>query len=300
MTEGTINTAAGSIAADGLPAHRLPSDTDTNSPFWTDGLPLPLEEHTKKLFVEYAKIPEDKLEEHLEEARKKAWNDCPYPCIGLWLFLKLQLRNNKEFDEAVLRTQKGEKLLDFGCAIGQDLRSLAHAGAPTTMLYGADLVPKFFDAGHALFNDRDSGITFRQANALDGTDALPDWRGKFSIITCNYVQHCFSLDDQETFAGLLLDLLSGRKGDLVFGRTAGTTEGPARREEMHKGQRLYRHTEASFVAFWERMAAREKGGGGRRVRVETWVDEVPAFELRGPGMARFESVKNLMYAIRFE
>ncbi|KXH62816.1 hypothetical protein CNYM01_03677 [Colletotrichum nymphaeae SA-01] len=125
-----------------LPAHRTPTDRDTNSPFWTETLP-PLEEHTKRLFIEYAKIPEDKIHEHLEEAfpkpdfqrstntrplslslsqRKKAWNDCPYPCIGLWLFLKLQLRNNKKFDEAVRRTQRGENLLDFGCAVGQDLR----------------------------------------------------------------------------------------------------------------------------------------------------------------------------------
>lgn len=50
-----------------LPAHRIPTDRDTNSPFWTETLP-PLEEHTKRLFIEYAKIPEDKLQTHLEEA----------------------------------------------------------------------------------------------------------------------------------------------------------------------------------------------------------------------------------------
>ncbi|KXH66531.1 hypothetical protein CSAL01_10613 [Colletotrichum salicis] len=128
-----------------LPAHRLPTDKDTNSPFWTEKLP-PLEEHTKKLFIEYAKIPKDKLQEHLEEARKKAWNDCPYPCIGLWLFLKLQLRNNKEFDEAVQRTQQGEKLLDFGCAIGQDLRSLVRlsmSSLSSSLLFLSPSLPLF-------------------------------------------------------------------------------------------------------------------------------------------------------------
>ncbi|KAL2883280.1 hypothetical protein SGCOL_001474 [Colletotrichum sp. CLE4] len=278
-----------------LPAHRLPTDKDTNSPFWTEKLP-PLEEHTKKLFVEYARIPEDELQKHLEEARKKAWSDCPYPCIGLWLFLKLQLRNNKEFDKAVKRTQQGEKLLDFGCAIGQDLRSLAHSGSPPNSLYGIDLVPSFFSAGKSLFNDPSTPITFLQANALSSPPPLPEWHGQFSIITANYVQHCFDIQDQETFATLLLTLLSGKPNDLIFGRTAGTTEGEARREEMHKGQRLYRHTERSFVDFWTRMAAER----GRRVRVETWIDELPAFELRGEGMERFEPVKNLMYSIRFD
>ncbi|KAJ0312366.1 hypothetical protein COL516b_001444 [Colletotrichum fioriniae] len=279
-----------------LPAHRIPTDRDTNSPFWTEDLP-PLEEHTKRLFVDYAKIPENQLQEHLQEARKKAWNDCPYPCIGLWLFLKLQLRNNKEFDEAVRRTQQGENLLDFGCAIGQDLRSLVHAGSPPQTLHGIDLTPSFFPAGKSLFNDHLTPITFLQANALSPPSTLPSsWLRKFSIITANYVQHCFDIADQETYATFLLALLSGKPNDLIFGRTAGTTEGEARREEMHKGQRLYRHTEASFVEFWTRVAAQH----GRRARVETWVDDVPAFELRGEGMERFEPVKNLMYSIRFE
>ncbi|KAK1518008.1 uncharacterized protein CCOS01_12265 [Colletotrichum costaricense] len=283
-------------ATPNLPAHRIPTDRDTNSPFWTETLP-PLEEHTKRLFIEYAKIPEDKLQDHLEEARRKAWDDCPYPCIGLWLFLKLQLRNNREFDEAVWRTQRGENLVDFGCAVGQDLRSLLHAGSPPQSLHGIDLTPSFFSAGKSLFNDPHTPITFLQANALSPPSTLPSsWRDNFTIITANYVQHCFSLQDQETYAAFLLALLSGKSNDLIFGRTAGTTEGEARREEMHKGQRLYRHTEASFVEFWTRAAAQH----GRRARIETWVDEVPAFELRGEGMERFEPVKNLMYSIRFE
>ncbi|KAL0767240.1 hypothetical protein CaCOL14_010090 [Colletotrichum acutatum] len=233
----------------------------------------------------------------LSPQRRKAWNDCPYPCIGLWLFLKLQLRNNKEFDEAVRRTQQGENLLDFGCAIGQDLRSLVHAGSPPQTLHGIDLTPSFFPAGKHLFNDPHTPIAFLQANALSPPSTLPPtWRNNFTIITANYVQHCFNLQDQETYAAFLLALLSGNPNDLIFGRTAGTTEGEARREEMHKGQRLYRHTEASFVEFWTRVAAQH----GRRARVETWVDEMPAFELKGEGMERFEPVKNLMYSIRFE
>ncbi|KAK0374626.1 hypothetical protein CLIM01_08030 [Colletotrichum limetticola] len=304
-------------ATPNLPAHRIPTDRDTNSPFWTETLP-PLEEHTKRLFIEYAKIPEDKLQDHLEEAVGCSPPDLSnshsfflpldfpkpdflsivnVPCIGLWLFLKLQLRNNKEFDEAVWRTQRGENLVDFGCAVGQDLRSLVHAGSPPQSLHGIDLTPSFFSAGKSLFNDPHTPITFLQANALSPPSTLPSsWRNNFTIITANYVQHCFSLQDQETYAAFLLALLSEKPNDLIFGRTAGTTEGEARREEIHKGQRLYRHTEVSFVEFWTRVAAQH----GRRARVETWVDEVPAFELRGEGMERFEPVKNLMYSIRFE
>lgn len=62
-----------------------------------------------------------------KKQRKRAWDCCPYPCIGHWVFLKLQLRKHAEFEEVVRRTQQGQKFLDVGCAIGQDLRSLVSA-----------------------------------------------------------------------------------------------------------------------------------------------------------------------------
>lgn len=144
-----------------------------------------------------------------------------------------------------------------------------------------------------MFKDAHSGITFRQADALDAS-ALSEWHGQFSIITCNYVQHCFSIEDQETLATVILKLLSGKPSDLFFGRTGGTKR-EARREVIHGGQRFYRHSESSFAVFWTRMALRF----GRTVQVETRIDDVPAFELKGEAKEKFEPVYNLMFAIRF-
>lgn len=84
------------------------------------------------------------------------------------------------------------------------------------MLYGADIVPEYFDAGHVLFNDTGAGITFRQANALD-ENALKEWHGQFPIITSNYVQHVFGVEEQEKYATVILKLLSGGPNDLFFG-----------------------------------------------------------------------------------
>lgn len=165
------------------------------------------------------------------------------------------------------------------------------------MLYGADLVPKYFDAGHVLFNDGAAGISFRQANALD-ENALQEWHGQFPIVTSNYVQHCFGIDEQEKFATVILKLLSGGPNDLFFGRTGGT-KFEARREIIHGGQRFYRHSQTSFNEFWERMAAKF----GRKAKVETWIDEEVLYELNLPqeGESKgLERVCNLIYAIRFE
>lgn len=165
------------------------------------------------------------------------------------------------------------------------------------MLYGMDLVPEYFDAGHILFNDGAAGISFRQADALD-ENSLLGWTRQFPMVTCNYVQHCFGIDEQEKFATVILKLLSGGPNDLLFGRTGGT-KFEARREIIHGGQRFYRHSQTSFTEFWERMAARF----GRKASVETWIDEEVLFELKLPQEGKstgFERVCNLMYAVRFQ
>lgn len=56
----------GSITAEGEPC--INSVRAANIAWWNEDIPLPLEDDTKKLFVEYSKIPEDKLEQHLLEA----------------------------------------------------------------------------------------------------------------------------------------------------------------------------------------------------------------------------------------
>lgn len=61
-----IAATTSSIVAEAQP--RLPSDRGTETAWWKEDLPLPLEDDTKKLFVEYSQIPEDKLEQHLDQA----------------------------------------------------------------------------------------------------------------------------------------------------------------------------------------------------------------------------------------
>lgn len=165
------------------------------------------------------------------------------------------------------------------------------------MLYGVDIEPKFFDAGHTLFNDRAGGISFRQANVLD-EDVLQEWHGQFSIVVSNYVQHCFNPEGQEKFATLILKLLSGKPNDLFFGRLGGATI-ETRRTILYGGQLFYRQSPTSFRNFWEPMAAKF----GRKARVEAFIDKELLFGMKlpqEPGSKEFDRACNLIYAIRFE
>lgn len=59
-----VASAASQIAA----SRGLPTDTNTNTTRWLEEAPPPLEEDAKRLFLEYSKIPEQELEQHLVEA----------------------------------------------------------------------------------------------------------------------------------------------------------------------------------------------------------------------------------------
>ena len=48
----------------------------------------------------------------------------PYPCIGHYRFLDIQIVKSRAYNEIVGRLSKGEQLLDVGCCIGQELRQL--------------------------------------------------------------------------------------------------------------------------------------------------------------------------------
>ncbi|KAI6383234.1 hypothetical protein MCOR25_000155 [Pyricularia grisea] len=229
-----VASAASQIAA----SRGLPIDTNTNTPSWVEQVPLPLDEDSRKLFIEYAKIPEAELEKHLIEA--------------------------------------------------------AHAGAPQTMLYGIDLIEHFFEAGKFLFRDPDVQITFRQADVLE-PDALQDWHGNFSIVTCNYVFHLMGIEDQEKLAGAILKLLSGKPDDLVFGRTGGT-EGEGRHEAFREDLKLYRHSTKSMEELWTRVAAKY----GRKAVVESWIDPSPLPQSHWALAINkdFEPVRNLIFSVR--
>lgn len=67
--------------------------------------------------------------------------------------LELDLHRMSIYPEILERVKFGDKFLDLGCALGQELRHLVHDGAPSTNLYGCDLTPDLINVGYDLFND---------------------------------------------------------------------------------------------------------------------------------------------------
>ena len=117
--------------------------------------------------------------------RDRAWEVYPYPCIGLFRFLDLDLYARKDVYPRLLSRLKGEedcKFLDVGCCLGQDIRKLRFDGVPGERLFGAEINNGFIDLGYQLFRDRDTlGAKIMVADISDDQGLLSGYAGKFDV-----------------------------------------------------------------------------------------------------------------------
>ncbi|KAK3322624.1 hypothetical protein B0H66DRAFT_554854 [Apodospora peruviana] len=220
-----------------------------------------LTESARKLLREYSGIPDAKINSHVEAIRLEAFQVCPYPCIGMFQFLDLSLSSMTSiYAEVLQRLKTGNKFLDLGCCLGQEIRQLVFDGAPSANTYGVDLYGGFFAVGYKLFADRDRlQTTFIAADIFDELSPLATTQlaGQIDIVYVGAVFHLFSLQEQEMMAVRLVQLLAPRAGSLIIGRQSGSEEaGEFSRAGDKNGKSHFRHNPQSWRELWDRVGER--------------------------------------------
>ncbi len=181
----------------------------------------------------------------------------PYPCVGMFQFLDLSLMSMDVYPEVVKRVKNGEKFLDLGCCLGQEIRQLVHDGAPSANTYGSDLYGGFMSVGYDLFKDKDRlETTFIEADAFDETSPLAELTGRMNIAYTGAFFHLFSLEEQERLAVRVVQLLAPQPGSLVIGRQSGSEEaGEQSRAGDTSGRKHFRHNPQSWKELWDRVGS---------------------------------------------
>lgn len=228
--------------------------------------------------------------------RDLLWSQAPYPCIGEFKFLTLNLPSHPSYPAILSQLQPSPlqphaeqpKLLDLGCCVGQELRSLAHARIPSSNLYGSDLNPKFLETSYDLFRDRDTfQATLVPANALSPTlfeKEFAGWQGKFSVVHAGLFLHLFDWEKQVDVSQNIVKLMKQEKGSLFVGEMVGCQGGGVRSSGKdskfwEKGQerKQFLHDEKTFVDLWDEVAQKTSTVGQWRVDAK--------FTLRDPRRA---------------
>jgi SAM-dependent methyltransferase len=176
----------------------------------------------------------------------------------MFQFLDLSLMTTGIYQEVLDRVKKGEKFLDLGCCLGQEIRQLVLDGVPSINTYGFDLYDDFFDIGYELFNDRDRlQTTFIVADVFNDASSLSALAGQMNIIYTGAFFHLFNLEEQETIALRIIQLLKPQPGSLIIGRQSGSeSPGEYSRSGDKGGRKHFRHNVQTWTELWGRVGRR--------------------------------------------
>ena len=231
------------------------------------------------LLESYSGIPQAEQVKHITTLRDQALTAHPYPCLGRFRFLDLDLSKHPLYDTVLLPLLKAPAdsgveplFLDFGTCLGQDIRQLISDGVSPTRLYGSDIEPAFIDLGYELFRDESK---FPRSHFLVPADAFNDTPsnpltqldGRVTVLHISAVFHLFDLDKQEPLAQRCLKLLSqtapGGRCLVLGAQTANVVAGDYKRVT---GRSRWRHNAESWREMWEEAA---RVHGGCKVEVES-------------------------------
>ncbi|KAF7855967.1 hypothetical protein EAF04_009923 [Stromatinia cepivora] len=145
-------------------------------------------------------------------------------CTGQGIFLNPSIPRHPLYRTILSRLNDGASLMDVGTFIGQDLRQLVYDGAPSTNLYGVDIV-NHWETGYEMYRDKEKfHAQYIECDILNPNPALGKLNGKMDIIWVTHVLHQWTWEGQVLAAKNLLTL--SRVGTIVAGYRVGA--GPAK------------------------------------------------------------------------
>lgn len=209
-----------------------------------------------------------------ERQRNRAWEIHPYPCLGQFRFLELNLAARGDLYTRLLSNLKaGGRFLDVGCCLGQDIRKLIFDGAPADSVAGAELSAAFIELGYELFKDKEKlGETaIVAANILEPIgegSTLAQFVGQLSVVQLGMILHLFSWEEQVSAFENAIKLLEDEKGTLVIGQASGNVDGietggafgrMTHKHNVDSFERLIKDVEAKTETKWKVKAELDNG-----------------------------------------
>ncbi|EOA90459.1 hypothetical protein ACJQWK_08078 [Exserohilum turcicum] len=207
----------------------------------------------RDLFESYSKVPRADVVAHIKHIRDEAFKIHPYPCLGNWGFLNFSIGTGPAYHQVVSRIKNGERFLDLGCCMGQDIRKLVRDGAPSGNTYASDLKRDFWDFGYDMFLDRSTLQTeFVQADIFDPDSQLKQLDGTVDIVNAASFFHLFDWDGQVKAAKRVAQLLKPVPNSVIIGRQGGQPQA-GKIAHLMKDVNAFWHNVESWKDMWKKV-----------------------------------------------
>lgn len=211
-----------------------------------------------------------------EPQRDKAWQVFPYPCVGEFGFLDLNLCQRAAYQRILckLKAHPGARHLDVGCCVGQDIRRLVYDGVPSSQIVGLELERGFVELGYDLFLDNPETLhtQFVIGNMLDdGNAELNALEGTFDTFHVGLVLHLFNLQEQVKFLKRIMKLSKRDTTVLVVGHCIGHVDGVE--VTSTRGELTMRHNLETWEKLWHQVSEET----GTKWKLRTDMDDLVGF-----------------------
>ncbi|KAF6810484.1 methyltransferase domain-containing protein [Colletotrichum sojae] len=261
-------------------------DKAKTAPWYVQTLEDEISPEALELMEKYAHVAPADIRDHIITMRDKIWDVFPYPCVGHFSFLNLNLSTRPAYPRLVarLRDDPDARHLEVAPCVGQDLRKLIHDGVPSDRITAVELEPGYIEAGYELFRDRDTlKARFVSADMLDEKNTeLNAMEGTFDTAHLGHCLHLWTRDDQMVVLKRVMRLLKQKLGVVIVGTMVGHADGvelpgifnrPSLRHNLQTWESLWADLSKETGTRWKlRTEVGDQIGVGPALRKPEWWD----------------------------
>ncbi|KAL9126119.1 MAG: hypothetical protein Q9217_004780 [Psora testacea] len=239
---------------------------------------LKRETETLALHRKFSSTPDESawiVTRRISDVRKEAMRIAPHTCIRECLFAESRIDRHFVYRQILsdVAVMSSKTLIDVGCCMATDIRTLIAHGYPASNIMGLDC-----ERGFVLYNQPGwaLGPRFRQADVLEPHffDKCSDLANAFDFVHTANVIHLYDEAHQEAFLRALAFL--AKPGGMIWGRQVGINEDHCMSRYRQPEGKGVRFTVNQFRQLWSRAT------GWDTAQAQFEATLTPYEELRSP------------------
>lgn len=177
--------------------------------------------------------------------------------MGTFGFTAPSIQVQPYYPTLLERIRNGDKCLDLGCGLGQNVRQIVYECGPSSHIFGSDLSRDLIECGYDYFLDKKALETqFFTGDLLNEKSSdFRSFEGSYDMIFASCLYHLWSWDVQLKASIASAKLLKPEAGAVIFGWQVGASRAKEIHRDLDKTRAehttMFRHDKNSLTKLWD-------------------------------------------------